>query len=68
MHGDLAMGICSGSGVHGDTSYGDVDPHTECQQVKQWLPARHPAAQTAALTMEGHPLHPLHQMLHLPPH
>eukprot|EP00955_Chlamydomonas_euryale_P038448 351108-Chlamydomonas_euryale.AAC.2 len=33
------MGICSGSDMYGDTRYGDLDPHTACQQVKQWLPA-----------------------------
>eukprot|EP00955_Chlamydomonas_euryale_P093563 364792-Chlamydomonas_euryale.AAC.10 len=33
------MGICSGSDMYGDARYGDLDPHTVCQQVKQWPPA-----------------------------
>eukprot|EP00955_Chlamydomonas_euryale_P093562 364792-Chlamydomonas_euryale.AAC.9 len=35
----LSKLICSGSDMYGDTRYGDLDPHTSCQQVKQWPPA-----------------------------
>eukprot|EP00955_Chlamydomonas_euryale_P020521 217514-Chlamydomonas_euryale.AAC.1 len=31
-HSVLAMRNCSGSDMYGDTRYGDLDPHTACQQ------------------------------------
>jgi len=40
MHGVLAMGICSGSDMYGDTCCGGLDPHTACQQGSGCLHGR----------------------------
>eukprot|EP00955_Chlamydomonas_euryale_P006568 69689-Chlamydomonas_euryale.AAC.1 len=37
MHSVFAMGICSASDMYGDTRYGDLNPHTACQQVSGCL-------------------------------